>query len=373
MAPHMDAKDLNKILALREDGLDAQEVFEKFAAFRRQRHKSQPNLTTVRRVLKGKTFKRSAIETRGRPKALTKANLKAVDKAREKLIIKANTEYEVTWDDVIKKSRVPSVDRTTVAKNMTKAGYDVKWRPPREKLVRGEMDEQERKDKCNKLRKLPESFWQRTVDCYMDNKKWKIPTTKKGIRFLRMTKVRGHLRKPSEGLKKGFTKPNARKHNVSVGSVNVCACIIGGKVRVWHYLPKRWCGEAAVDLYEKVVAPALIKHRGVKRSYVMLEDNDPTGYKSNAAKAAKKKLEMSPIDFPAYSPDLNPLDFSLWEEVSNRMEKKRVKNESASEYKVRLRRTALSIPEPVVRKMLGSIRARAKSIYDHSGGHIPRD
>ena len=52
----------------------------------------------------------------------------------------------------------------------------------------------------------------------MDNKKWKIQTSKKGIR-----KVRGHLRKPSEGLKKGFTKPNARKHNVSVGSVNVCA------------------------------------------------------------------------------------------------------------------------------------------------------
>ena len=37
----------------------------------------------------------------------------------------------------------------------------------------------------------------------------------------------------------GFTKPNVKKHNVSVGSVNVCACIIGGRVRIWHYLPKK--------------------------------------------------------------------------------------------------------------------------------------
>ena len=126
-------------------------------------------------------------------------------------------------------------------------------------------------------------------------------------------------------------------------------------------------------MYKDVVAPALVKHRGVKRSYVTLEDNDPTGYKSNAAKDAKKELKICPIDFPTYSPDLNPLDVSLWKEVSDRTEKKIVKNENTSEYKARLRRTALTIPELVVRKMLGSIRPRAQSIYDNDGGHIPRD
>jgi len=84
-------------------------------------------------------------------------------------------------------------------------------------------------------------------------------------------------------------------------------------------------------------------------------------------------LKICPIDFPTYSPDLNPLDFSLWKEVSDRMEKKIVKNENTSEYKARLRRTALTIPERVVRKMLGSIRPRAQSIYDNDGGHVLRD
>ena len=47
--------------------------------------------------------------------------------------------------------------------------------------------------------------------------------------------------------------------------------------------------------------------------------------------------------------------------------------ESAKAFQARLRKTALAIPEPVVRKMLGDIKRRAQSIYDNKGGHIPRD
>ena len=32
----------------------------------------------------------------------------------------------------------------------------------------------------------------------------------------------------------------------------------------------------------------LRKHCGKKRSHTVIEDNDPTGYKSNTAKAAKR-------------------------------------------------------------------------------------
>ena len=41
--------------------------------------------------------------------------------------------------------------------------------------------------------------------------------------------------------------------------------------------------------------------------------------------------------------------------------------------KARLRRTAMATPEDVVRNMLGDIKTRAQSIYDHDGGHIPKD
>ena len=80
------------------------------------------------------------------------------------------------------------------------------------------------------------------------------------------------------------------------------------------------------------------------------------------------------MTFPTYSPDLNPLDFSLWQEVDNRMAVQKVpKNETVDGFKARLRRTALAIPEAVVKHMLAAIKGRAQSIYEHNGGHIPRD
>ena len=291
------------------------------------------------------------------------------------LIQRADGQHEVHWDHIIKKARVPAVHRTTAAKAMVTSGYQVKWRNPRLKPMRSDADEKERKRICNKLRKLPASHWQRRIDLYMDNKKWDIPTTARGKRFLNTGKVRGHLRKRSEGLQKGFTKPNAKKHKVNTGgSVNVCAGIIGGRVRIWHYLPSRWNGEAAEDLYRNVVHPALIKHCAARRTYTILEDNDPTGYKSTRAKNAKVELGIVPIEFPTYSPDLNPLDFSLWSAVAARMDKGVLRlRETAAQYLARLRRTALAIPEADIRRMLSDMKPRAESIYANNGGHIPRD
>ena len=166
-----------------------------------------------------------------------------------------------------------------------------------------------------------------------------------------------------------------KKHKVSTGpKLHLCACIIGGRVRVLHYLLKRWCGKAAEDLYRNVIGPALRRHCGARRTYTILEDNDPTGYKSKRAIKAKAELGIDPIQFPTYSPDLNPLDFALWDEVERRMNRSKAsKNDSLEQFKARLRRTAMATPEDVVRKMLGDIKTRAQSIYDHDGGHIPKD
>ena len=289
--------------------------------------------------------------------------------------MKADGEYEVHWEDIIRAARIPGADRTTVAKNMKEAGYDIKWRHPRLKPARGEIDEENRKHICNKLRKLPESFWQNGVHAYIDCKDWAIPRSAKGKKYMNMLRVRGHLRTRSEGLSKGCTKPDKKKHRVNTGgNVKLCAAIIGGRVRVWHYLQKGWGGKVAKAFYEATLAPALKKHWGQKRKFVILEDNDPSGFKSSIAVDAKRELKMHPIEFPTYSPDLNPLDFSLWEEVQNRMNAQVApKNESATAFMARLRKTALATPEPTVRRMLSNIKARAQAIYEQNGGHIPRD
>ncbi len=375
MGSHFTPAELDNIMSWKEGGHTPIEIHARLVKGRKAEKPKRkgPDLTTVRRYIKGKTFKRSAVETRGRKKVLTQKNLQRLDEVRQEMITKVDGERGVHWKDVMRKARIPTADESTVAKRVKEA-FGVQARTPRLKPSRGDIDEAERKRIANKLRKHPPKFWTKDVHLFMDNKKWPYPRSLKGKKYLKQTRVRRHLRKRSEGLTKGFTKPDKRKHRSNLGGINMCAGIIKGRVRVWHYIDGTWNGDKAADLYRTVVHPALVKHHGKKRQFTILEDNDPTGYKSNRAKDVKAELKIVPIEFPRYSPDLNPCDYALWEELQNRMAaQKAPANESLAQFKARLRKTALAIPEKVVERMLSSMVGRTQGIYKANGGHIPRD
>ena len=270
------------------------DIHKRLGKGRLRRRQTGPVLTTLRRFLKGETFKRSSIETRGRKRIWSTANLAAMDRKRDELIVKADGSREITWEEVIRKARVPKGDVSTASKRMKEA-FGIKRRTPRLKPSRSDMDEAERMRICNRLRKLPERHWTKSICLVMDNKKWPFPRSVRGKKFIRQSRVRGHLRKRSEGLKKGYTKPDKRKHKGNIGGVNVCAGIINGKVRVWHYIDGPWSGSQAEAIYRNVIGPALKRNHGAKRRFTILEDNDPTGYKSNVAKAAKAELGIVPM------------------------------------------------------------------------------
>lgn len=249
-------------------------------------------------------------------------------------------------------------------------------RRPREKPMRDQEHEDERADICKSWTRKRADFFTDEVDLIMDNKEFPLPISKKGLRWTKMRSVRFHLRTRSEGVKKGHTKPNNKKNRVNVGgNVKVLAGISNCRVALWEYLPKgRWSGKMAVDMYKGPIIKTLRKQRGDKAQYRILEDNDPTGYKSNAAIDAKKELKIKPIPYPRYSPDLNPLDYYLWNEVQRRMLLQTPKKqESKQDYMVRLRKTAFAIPQAEIRLAVASLRKRAKAVYDAEGGDIPRD
>ena len=50
-----------------------------------------------------------------------------------------------------------------------------------------------------------------------------------------------------------------------------------------------------------------------------MEDNDPTGYKSSAAQAVKEELGITVMSLPPRSPDLNVLDYALWNAMNRRL------------------------------------------------------
>ena len=166
--------------------------------------------------------------------------------------------------------------------------------------------------------------------------------------------IHGHLRTPSEGLQPECTKPGRKKNKMNTGaSVNVCAGITNSKVALWEHLPQKWNGENAANLYKGAIYRTLKRQRGTKRKYIVLEDNDPSGYKSGKAKTAKREPKIDAIPFPAYSPDRNPLDYSIWSEINRRMLRSApAKVESVTAYKARLRQTALRLPKAFVRNIL---------------------
>ena len=85
-------------------------------------------------------------------------------------------------------------------------------------------------------------------------------------------------------------------------SANVCAGLSNGRVVMWEYLPQKWNGAEAAALYRGAIIKTLRKERGQKRHYNLIEDNDPSGYKSSKARAAKSELGICAVPMPTFSP-----------------------------------------------------------------------
>ena len=369
MAPHLTLKDLDFVRKLQGKGLAPTEMYDKFKVYRAKKSLGAPTLANFRRVLKGKTYNRGPKETRGRRKKLSKAVIKKIFNKRKLLIQQSKGEEEITWTRVLRAARV-QCDPTTAAKNLKAEGFDVQARKQRVKPLRPDNAIRERFQVCSRWRRYPASYWNE-VDLIMDNKRWEVPTSAMAQRAAKIRKVRFVLRTRQEGLLPGFTKPCTRKHKRNPGaSVTVVAGIARGRVRLWHYLHKgRWNGQAAADVYKGPISRCLRRNYPEKVSYKVLEDNDPSGYKSRKAREAKAASKIVAMQFPRYSPDLNPCDFFLWDEIERRMTANRPRGkESIVAFKGRLRKTAMAIPEAVIRKGVQNIKKRARAIFD-AGGH----
>ena len=161
MGKHLSADELDNIQKWKAAGVATRMIHDRLLKARRRKSKRRgetgPDITTVRRAVRGTSFKRARVETRGAKKILSTANLHALDRARLRLIKKADNDSEVHWEDVMRAARVPKCDPTTVAKNMKVAGLDVCARQPRTKPPHNEIDEIERKCICNTWRKYPTS------------------------------------------------------------------------------------------------------------------------------------------------------------------------------------------------------------------------
>ena len=213
MAPHLSAAELDWITA-RLQMKTVMEMYEAFKAKRESRGIECMDITNFRKVLKGKTYRRGVVETRGRKKSLTKKHVVAMNKVRKTLAKKAKNKGNraVRWSDLMKKARVPKVHRTTAKKAFEEHGIPVAWRRSREKPQRTVEHERERVATCKEWQKHKATYFAESIDMIIDNKKFDVPTSYRAREYMSKAAATGHLRTPSEGLLPEYTKPGAKKN-----------------------------------------------------------------------------------------------------------------------------------------------------------------
>ena len=108
MGKHLSADELDNIQKWKTAGVTTSVIQGRLLKARQRKSKRRGatglDITTVRRAVRGTSFKRARVETRGAKKILSTANLHALDRARLRLIKKADNDSEVHWEDVMRVS-----------------------------------------------------------------------------------------------------------------------------------------------------------------------------------------------------------------------------------------------------------------------------
>ena len=114
-APHLTLAEQDTLMEWRQKVTQIQ-IHYKLQRLRARRNIAYPDLTAVRKFLKGKTHRRGAIETRGAKSKWTRAHVLAANRERRKRINACKGTKFIKWGKITKGARLPKVHRTTAAK-----------------------------------------------------------------------------------------------------------------------------------------------------------------------------------------------------------------------------------------------------------------
>ena len=310
-------------------------------------------------------------KTKGRPKALSDSQYSVLQKTSHRLQKKANGQSEITVAAVRDAAGCTACDRTV---RDAFHAHGIRFRKLREKPILTPEDVAARVVFADQYGSKTEAQWVAKPHAVIDNKHFPMYINKSGREHAARRQVRGAYRLGKSAVEPHLVKPkNTIKFPAK--SATVAAAVVNGKIRMWHYVSGKWNGDAAAAMYKGPLAAALRKSFPGVSKFVVLEDNDPAGYKCSKGLAAKKAAKISAMDLPRRSPDLNVLDYSLWREINVRMRKQEAafpKNhkESPVQFKDPLKKVALGLPAPLVRRAVGDLRRRLREVKAAKGGLI---
>lgn len=377
-ASKLSEAEIDRVDSMQKAGRTPKQILSTLQRNRARRGGTGPGSTAVYDFLAGATHERGAEETRGRTAKMPRRLISTAAAARRRLIKNADNEWLVTWEDVHKETK-KELKRTKLLKRGTRmpsedwlarqvrAKSAVRARPPKRRLARTEKHEKQRFVQAGKWLRHSRDFWYNGVHCYIDNKRFLLCRTAKHKKLARSTRIKHHLRLPSEGGDQGFVVPKTGHMLLGVPSVEITAAVAKNRIIFWYVNQARWCGKQAVIMYT-ALGKALRKEYPTASSFTVVEDGDTKGYKSNLGLEAKKKEKIKTMTLPPRSPGMMPLDYCLWDEIEDRVLEKEVPDdETKQQYMQRLRMTALRLPQDLVKNTVMRMKANIKATKDSKG------
>jgi len=327
------------------------------------------NKSTITRHI----YAKKADLKQGRRSALSDTQIDALVSKTESYIKQAKGRYRITFDLIKRRSRMRASVRT-----LRRAFHErgITFKKFREKPDLTEDDVKDRYRFAQKHRNRTAASWLTSIDMHIDCKWFPVYLNGKARHHAARQKTFGAFRGRAQGLAKHHIRPRKDlKFNTGARGVMVLGGIGPNKVMVWEYLKKRWNAKTAAEMYRGPIATALRQAKPSKRRFVLLEDNDPSGFKTKAAARAKTESGIGTFDIPKRSPQLNVLDFAVWSEINRRMRKQELaysanKKEMRQQYLNRLRRTAMRLPSKFLKASIKNLKTRCQHLYAAKGGQI---
>ena len=216
----------------------------------------------------------------GRPALLDDAAVDRLVGLLDHMVVEADGRYEVTVDMLRRRARCAAGVRT-----ITRALHQrrVFFRKLREKPVLTADDVKARKRFAAKFYSKAAAWWTAHVDMHIDVKHFPVYVNGRARAHAAREGVRGAYRTPGQGLERPYLK-HGKKYTYNTGArgVMVLAGVGHGRFLVWEGVGV-WnrCGDVAAEMYSGPIKSALERVRPTKRRFVVLEDNDLAGFKSN--------------------------------------------------------------------------------------------
>jgi hypothetical protein len=146
--------------------------------------------------------------------------------------------------------------------------------------------------------------------------------------------------------------------------VHVWACFSGSGVGEIYFYDEPLTGDKMKAIYKKCLWQSARKLFGVDSDWWLLYDNDPRHKAQVTVEWLNENFVRRRIDFPPYSPDLNPIE-NVWTILVSRVDKHNATTEE--QLKNAITREWDKISLSICEKLANSMPTRLQEVIDHKG------